>query len=179
MTYLNIIQFWFEEISPKDWWTKSETFDQMLLERFSGIHLQASRGELFEWRSEPLGRLAEIIILDQFSRNMYRNLPQSFSSDTVALILTQIAIENGADKNMTPDQKGFLYMPMMHSESLMIHNYSKPFFAQEGCESYAKSSARHIEIIERFGRYPHRNTILGRLSTPEEIEFLKQPGSSF
>jgi len=179
MSYLNIIEFWFEEISPKDWWNKSDTFDQMVLKRFSEIHLQANLGELFEWRSEPLGRLAEIIILNQFSRNIYRNLPQAFSSDTAALILTQAALEKGVDKNLNSDQKGFLYMPMMHSESLKIHKYSTAFFNQEGCESYASSSKRHMEIIERFGRYPHRNIILGRESTPDEIEFLKQPGSSF
>ncbi|BDW10729.1 membrane protein [Polynucleobacter sp. SHI8] len=174
-----IIKFWFVEISPKQWWEKSIEFDQMVLHRFAEIHRKANQCELFEWRKEPLGRLAEIIILDQFSRNMYRDTPSSFASDPLALALTQMALEQHAEEGLSPDQKGLLFMPMMHSESLLIHQYSQAYFAQAGCESYANSQQRHQNIIERFGRYPHRNKILGRESTPTELEFLKQPGSSF
>lgn len=174
-----IIEFWFVEILPKQWWEKSSEFDQMVLQRFGKIHREASQCELFNWRKEPLGCLAEIIVLDQFSRNMYRDTPASFASDPLALALTQIALEQHADEGLSPDQKGFLYMPMMHSESLKIHQYSMAYFAQAGCESYANSQQRHQAIIERFGRYPHRNAILGRKSTPEELEFLEQPGASF
>jgi len=179
ISFESVIDFWFVEISPKQWWEKSPEFDQMITQRFGEIHRQANQCELFTWRKEPLGRLAEIIILDQFSRNMYRDTPASFASDPLALALTQEAIEQHVDQELNADQKGFLYMPMMHSESLKIHQYSKAYFAQPGCESYANSQQRHQDVIERFGRYPHRNSILGRVSTPEELEFLKLPGSSF
>ena len=179
ISFESVIDFWFVEISPKQWWIKSPEFDQMITQRFGEIHRQANQYEFFTWRKEPLGRLAEIIILDQFSRNMYRDTLASFASDPLALALTQVAIEQHADQELTADQKGFLYMPMMHSESLKIHQYSKPYFAQQGCESYAHSQLRHQDVIERFGRYPHRNTILGRVSSPEELEFLKLPGSTF
>ncbi|MEN9914015.1 MAG: hypothetical protein RL528_757 [Bacteroidota bacterium] len=174
-----IINFWFVEITPKDWWIKSIDLDHMIIDRFQALHKAAFAGELFSWRKEPLGRLAEIIVLDQFSRNMFRDKPESFICDPMANTLSMGAIEANVDIGMTPDQKGFLYMPMMHSESLLIHEYAQAFFSQEGCESYAKSANRHKEIIQRFGRYPHRNRILGRESSSEEIEFLKQPGSSF
>jgi uncharacterized protein (DUF924 family) len=178
-SFESIIDFWFVEISPKQWWEKSLEFDQMIIRRFGEVHRQANQCELHTWRSQPLGRLAEIIVLDQFSRNMFRNTPASFVSDPLALALTQTAIEQNADQTMTTDQKGFLYMPMMHSESLKIHQFSTVYFSQPGCESYFNSQQKHQAIIERFGRYPHRNEILGRASTPEELEFLRQPGSSF
>jgi uncharacterized protein (DUF924 family) len=174
-----IIDFWFVEINPKDWWIKSINFDQMILERFQELHKTAFAGELFAWRKEPLGRLAEIIVLDQFSRNMFRDKPESFICDPMALTLSLEAIDAEEDKGLSSDEKGFLYMPMMHSESLLIHEHAQRFFSQEGCESYANSAKRHMEIIQRFGRYPHRNRILGRESSSEEIEFLQQPGSSF
>jgi len=179
MHFESIIDFWFVEISPKQWWKKSLEFDQLIFQRFSEIHRQANLCELHTWRSQPLGRLAEIIVLDQFSRNIYRNTPASFASDSLALALTQTAIEQNADQTMTTDQKGFLYMPMMHSESLKIHQSSIAYFSQPGCESYFNSQQKHQAIIERFGRYPHRNVILGRASTPEEIDFLEESGSSF
>jgi uncharacterized protein (DUF924 family) len=177
--YQIILDFWFKEIEPKQWWVKSAAFDQLIVQRFAGIHRQAQQGELFLWRTEPLGRLAEIIILDQFSRNMFRDTPYAFASDPMALTLTQEAIQVKADTYLTPDEKGFLYMPMMHSESLLIHTYAQPFFAQDGCESYARSAKQHLEVIQRFGRYPHRNVILGRVCSVAEMEFLAQPGSTF
>ena len=179
MYFEKIIDFWFVEISPKQWWEKSLEFDQMIIRRFGEVHRQANQCELHTWRSQPLGRLAEIIVLDQFSRNMFRNTPAAFASDPLALALTQAAIELQADQSLTTDQKGFLYMPMMHSESLKIHQDSTVYFSQPGCESYFHSQQKHQAIIERFGRYPHRNEILGRASTSEELEFLRQPGSSF
>jgi hypothetical protein len=175
----DILRFWFVEISPKQWWEKSDAFDQMILQRFQNTHTQAYQGELFDWRENPLGRLAEIIVLDQFSRNMYRHLPSSFASDPMALVLTQDAIFQGKNTGLMPDEKGFLYMPMMHSESKVIHQFAQPYFQSVGLDSYARSLARHSEVINRFNRYPHRNAILGRTSTLEELEFLNQPGSSF
>lgn len=177
--YRQIIKFWFEEIEPAQWWIKDDVFDELLLERFSSVHRQASCCELFEWRKEPVGRLAEIIILDQFSRNMFRDTPQAFASDAMSLTLSQEAIACGADLVLTAVQRAFLYMPFMHSESLAIHDIAVELYRKNGIRNNLDFELRHKKIIERFGRYPHRNKILGRPSSPEEIEFLKQPGSGF
>jgi len=174
-----VINFWFEEIQPGQWWKKDEAFDALLVERFSDVHTRASRCELFEWRKQPLGRLAEIIVLDQFSRNMFRDTPRAFSTDAMSLTLSQEAIACGADQELTPVQRGFMYMPFMHSESLQIHEIAVGLFRKNGNQNNLDFEISHKKIIERFGRYPHRNQILGRQSTAEEIEFLAQPGSGF
>lgn len=175
----HIIKFWFEEIQPAHWWKKDIEFDSLLIERYTELHAQASASELYEWRRDPEGRLAEIIILDQFSRNMYRDTPMAFSQDAMALALAQEAVACGADQALSPQQRNFLYMPYMHSESLKIHEAAVALFEKSGAQSSLEFEIKHKRIIERFGRYPHRNGILGRSSTAEEIEFLKQPGSSF
>lgn len=174
-----IITFWFETITPKSWWIKDEAFDLLLSKKFGDIHQQAAQGELFHWRKTALGRLAEIIILDQFSRNIYRELPNSFAYDTMALILAQEAINVGAHKELKGKEIAFLYMPFMHSESLAIHQIAEQLFSEPGLEGNTDFEKRHKTIIEQFGRYPHRNKILNRDSTEEEIAFLKEPGSSF
>ena len=177
--FQQIISFWFEEIEPAQRWKKTDAFDALLIDRFSEVYEQASRCELFAWRKEPLGRLAEIIILDQFSRNMFRDTSQAFATDAMSLILSQEAVACGADQPLTAVQRSFLYMPFMHSESLAIHEVAVELFRINGIESNLNFEFSHKKIIERFGRYPHRNRILGRPSTNEEIEFLKQPGSGF
>jgi uncharacterized protein (DUF924 family) len=174
-----IIQFWFEDIERKQWWKKNDSFDQLLVEQYKDIHAQANRCELYQWRESPEGRLAEIIVLDQFSRNMYRDTENAFSSDPLALILAQEAIAVGADDLLNEVQRSFLYMPFMHSESLIIHEAGLKLFQAGTSESSINFEVRHKKIIETFGRYPHRNKILGRTSTKEELEFLEQPGSSF
>lgn len=179
VSYESIIQFWFEEITPKNWWIKDEVFDRLLADRYQNILDAASKGELYTWRDQPLGRLAEIIVLDQFSRNIYRNDPRSFSSDSMALALSQEAIHQKAPEGLSTDQKMFLFMPFMHSESLLIHEQAVELFAEPGLESNLDFEHKHKVIIERFGRYPHRNDILGRPSTKEERDFLQEPGSSF
>ena len=180
MNYSDIIRFWFEELEPKQWFVKDLKFDQLITDRFSDIHTKASRCELYSWRDSPEGRLAEIIILDQFSRNMYRDSPQAFAADPLALGLAQEAIAAGADQALdSPVKRSFLYMPFMHSESLAIHDLSRELFTKNGNELNLEYEEKHRAIIERFGRYPHRNKILGRESTPEELAFLKEPGSSF
>ncbi|MCJ8277790.1 MAG: DUF924 domain-containing protein [Bdellovibrionales bacterium] len=173
----DIIQFWFEEIESKQHWVKDPAFDQMIKERFFDIHEQARQSALYQWRETALGRLAEIIILDQFSRNMYRDTPQAFSQDPLALALSQEAVRIGADKELTKSQAFFLYIPYMHSESVTVHEEALKLFSQEGFSN--EFEIKHKVIIDRFGRYPHRNKILGRTSTEEEIEFLKEPSSSF
>jgi uncharacterized protein (DUF924 family) len=178
-TYREILDFWFNEIEAALWWKKDEDFDALLRKRFSEVHARAVRCELFDWRREAGGRLAEIIVLDQFSRNMFRDSSMAFASDAMSLTLSQEAIACGADQALTPLQRSFLYMPFMHSESLQIHEVAVELFRKNGIQANLDSEFSHKKIIEQFGRYPHRNRILGRQSTVEEIEFLTKPGSSF
>jgi len=177
--YTEILEFWFEEIDPSQWWVKDENFDERLRQSFLGIHKKAATCELYEWRKTSLGALAEIIVLDQFSRNMFRDKPESFAYDSLALALSQSAIACGFDAELPPEKRSFLYMPFMHSESLVIHSVAETLFTTLGNPSTIKFENKHRAIIEQFGRYPHRNKILGRMSTPEEEAFLCQPGSSF
>ena len=179
MRYEDILRFWFEEIKPEQWFRKDGDFDALITKRFSAIHAQAIRCELYSWRGQPRGRLAEIIVLDQFSRNMFRNTPQAFSADSMALALAQEAVAAEADHQLDSEEKRFLYMPYMHSESARIHEAAVELFSQEGLENSLEWELKHQVIIEQFGRYPQRNAILGRDSTPQEVAFLQQPGSSF
>ena len=174
-----VIKFWFEEISQTQWWKKDVHFDQLIANRFSEVHGQASRCELNSWRDTTEGRLAEIIVLDQFSRNIYRDSPLSFATDSLALALSQEAIRAGADKEIAEGMRSFFYMPFMHSESAAIHKEAVSLYEAYGNEGNLNFELRHKAIIDRFGRYPHRNEILGRDSTAEEVEFLSQQGSSF
>lgn len=177
----SVLNFWFEEIDSKQWWAKDSAFDQMIKDQFLSSYQQAIRGELYQWRQSAEGRLAEIIILDQFSRNMFRAQKEAFAHDYLAVALTQAAIDVGADLTLLdePAKLAFLYMPLMHSESAIIHEQAVNMFSQAGLESNLEFEYKHKKIIDRFGRYPHRNQVLGRQSTAEEIEFLTQPGSSF
>ncbi len=177
--YEAILGFWFEETEPSQWWKKDEDFDRSLIQRFSDIHARAVRCELFDWRVSPRGRLAEIIVLDQFSRNMFRDSPLAFANDALALALAQESVSARADEALSPVQRSFLYMPYMHSESLKIHEIAVDLFRRNGIKGNLDFELKHKNIIERFGRYPHRNSILGRASTEDETEFLKQPGSGF
>lgn len=177
--FKDILKFWFEELEPKQWWIKDPALDELMVVRFAKIHARATRCELFEWRQEARGRLAEIIVLDQFSRNMFRGSALSFAYDALALALAQEAIAFGAAKLLSQTERNFLYMPYMHSESLVIHGLAAELFRANGIESSYDYEIKHKSIIERFGRYPHRNSILNRKSTAAEIEFLQEPGSSF
>jgi len=179
MSARDVIQFWFEEIEPRQRFKKDPEFDALIRERFGETHEQATQGLLYTWREHPLDCLAEIIVLDQFSRNMFRDTPQAFAYDTLALVLAQEAVRRKFDKELEDRQKGFLYMPFMHSESKEIHEIAVFLFDQPGLEDNFNFEIKHKSIIDRFGRYPHRNEILGRESTAEELEFLSQPGSGF
>jgi uncharacterized protein (DUF924 family) len=175
-----VLKFWFEELKPPQRFQKDAELDRLMRERFEKIHTQACQGELFTWRETVLGRLAEVIVLDQFSRNIFRDSAKAFTQDSLALVLAQEAIRTGrhlTDLNL--EQRSFLYMPFMHSESLPIHHIAVDLFSEKGMEYSLDFEFRHKAIIEMFGRYPHRNSVLGRASTTEEIEFLKKPGSSF
>jgi uncharacterized protein (DUF924 family) len=177
--YQEIINFWFEETKSTQWWKKDKSFDQIIIDRFSDIHTLAARCELFDWREKPHGRLAEILILDQFSRNMFRDTARAFAYDSLALALAQEAVAAGADLMLTQIERSFIYMPYMHSESLKVHDIARELFEENELQSNIDFELKHRKVIEQFGRYPHRNAVLGRESTPEEVEFLKQPGSGF
>jgi uncharacterized protein (DUF924 family) len=174
-----VIKFWFEELSAKDWYKKDLELDLKIKERFESIYKQAINGELFSWRETIEGRLAEIIVLDQFSRNMFRDQAEAFKYDSLALILAQEASKVDSAITLESKKKAFLYMPLMHSESIIVHDQAVRLFSEKGLEGNLEFEHKHRVIIERFGRYPHRNKILGRNSTPEEVEFLAGPGSSF
>jgi uncharacterized protein (DUF924 family) len=175
----DIIHFWFEEIEPTFWFQKDLNVDDMIRQKFAVLLSHAKQGELYHWRTSPRGRLAEIIILDQFSRNIHRDTPAAFASDPMALALAQEAVAAGADSELKPQQVPFLYMPYMHSESRAIHEIAMVLFSREAAAANLEFERRHKAIIDRFGRYPHRNQILGRQSTTEELAFLQQPGSGF
>ena len=175
----SVNQFWFQDTSPDQWWKVDAGFDRQIKERFAGLHDQATRAELFQWRADPGGRLAEIIVLDQFSRNIYRGHSRAYANDTLALALAQEAVATGADLKLTPEERVFMYLPYMHSESRVIHQVAEQLFRERTSPFNYDFELRHKAIIDRFGRYPHRNDVLGRQSTAEELEFLKQPGSSF
>lgn len=179
MDYQSVITFWFEEIEPKSWWIKDENFDQLICERFHKVHQAANACELYSWRQHALGRLAEIIVLDQFSRNIYRDRPAAFASDSLALALSQEAVSHGCLQALNQTQQAFLIMPYMHSESQLIHTQAVELFQQVGNPDNLEFEYRHKAIIDRFARYPHRNAVLGRQSSAEEIAFLAEPGSSF
>ena len=175
----DILDFWFHQSTKEQRWQKNTDYDNIIRHRFEYIYTQAANGELYTWRSTPQGRLAEIIVLDQFPRNMFRNLPRAFATDSMALVLAQAAVALAVDKKLVPEEQAYLYMPYMHSESKTIHRVALTLFSGKGLEENLTYETKHKTIIDRFGRYPHRNEILGRTSTVEELEFLKSPDAYF
>ena len=174
-----VLFFWFEQNGPEQWWTRDEKFDEVIRSRFGALHDRAAQGELYAWRDTTEGRLAEIVVLDQFSRNLYRDDPRAFAADGMALALAQEAVRIGADQAVPPARRPFFYMPYQHSESVRIHEIAVRLFESLDDPESLDFERRHKAIIDRFGRYPHRNRVLGRASTEEEIAFLREPGSSF
>jgi uncharacterized protein (DUF924 family) len=177
--YQDIIRFWFKEISSDMWWASDPAFDELIRSRFGATLRGAAQGELCEWRDAPHGRLAEVIVLDQFSRNVWRNTPLAFAQDPMALALAQEAVRQGVHATLTATEATFLLMPYMHSESRAIHVQADALFKAFAPPYNHDFELKHKAIVDRFGRYPHRNAILGRASTEEELLFLRQPGSSF
>ena len=175
----NILHFWFTELTPKHHFAKDPALDETIRTRFGATLAAAARCELFAWRTTPEGRLAEVLVLDQFSHNVYRDTPQAFAQDALALALAQELVASGHDRSLPLAQRSFAYMPYMHSESALVHTQAVALFSQPGMEDTLRFELRHKDIIDRFGRYPHRNTLLGRTSTAEELAFLSEPGSGF
>lgn len=178
MTTDDVLHFWFKETSPEQWWRRDPVFDQAVRTRFGELHAAAGRAELWAWRETAPGRLAEIIVLDQFSRNVHREDARAFACDPLALALAQEAVRIGADLEIAPERRAFVYMPYMHSESPLIHSVAVDLFRERAPDNL-DYELRHKAIIDRFGRYPHRNAALGRTPTAGETAFLAQPGSSF
>lgn len=191
MTVESVLDFWFGPVGSdgepdqehrERWWRKSDEFDREIRERFGDSIERGARGELDEWSATTRGRLALIILLDQFSRNVFRDTPRSFAQDERALALALTGIEEGVDRELPARFRAFFYMPLMHSEDRRVQRRSVEVFAalrDGGGPDHVGFAEAHRDIVERFGRFPHRNAILGRPSTPEEAEFLTQPGSSF
>lgn len=174
-----VLDFWFDELGADGWFAKSDATDASIRDRFEATHFAACACELSGWRTNAAGRLAEIIVLDQFSRNLFRDNARAFAADALALALAQEAISAGFDQELPLQQRAFLYMPFMHSESPMIHERAEFLFSTPGLEFNLDFERKHKAIIDRFGRYPHRNSVLERVSSEAEIAFLREPGSSF
>ncbi|WP_230660334.1 DUF924 family protein [Psychrobacter sp. I-STPA10] len=175
----SVLTFWFDTLNPADWFKKSNELDQQINNKFANTLQQAGRGELVHWRENVQGRLAEIIVLDQFSRNIHRDSAEAFKHDGMALILSQELVAHPDFATLSQDERNFALLPMMHSESKQIHLLARPLFEQFASRPTINFEQKHFDIIERFGRYPHRNAILNRTSTNEEIEFLQGPNSGF
>lgn len=188
--FTDVLEFWFGApdspalgCSRREWFEKNPAFDAEISARFLGTHEAAAAGRLATWERTPLAALALIVVLDQFSRNMFRGAARAFAADKVALDAARRAVDNGFDGLLRPVERLFLYLPFEHSEDAAAQRRSLRLFATLADESgtvdnhdYAR---RHYDIVARFGRFPHRNAVLGRESTAQELEFLKQPGSAF
>lgn len=168
----SVLTFWFSDAGPKRWFKQSEDFDALCRERFLPTLLAAARGECWAWRSTPAGRCAELIVLDQLSRNLFRGDARAFAQDAMALALAQEAVAAGIDQAMDTDQRYFSYMPYMHSESALVHDEALRLFTALGNEDALRYERRHREVILEFGRYPGRNAALGRENTAAEAAYL-------
>ena len=194
----DIIDFWFGPLDEHGqaggeraarWWKKDLAFDDRIRARFEPVHRAIGARELDDWLTDPRGRVAQIVVLDQFSRNMYRGTPAMFASDPRAFQLVQEGLDRGDDRALPHDPRAFSYMPLVHAEDLAAQDRAVALFTElrdstppdrrERAVAMVKYAGMHRDIVRRFGRFPHRNAILQRPSTPEEIAFLEQPGSGF
>lgn len=175
----DVLTFWFETLDRKGWFTKSTETDAVIRDRFLGTYERVVATNDAALLSDARTALAAIVVLDQFSRNMFRGKPQSFASDAKALQLAKSAVSAGFDVRMTVDERAFLYLPFEHSEAEDDQDRSVALMSALGDAEYARYAEAHRDVIRRFGRFPHRNAILGRVSTPEEEAYLAQPGSGF
>ena len=174
----HVLRFWFEELDPEDWFAKDSALDQLIRQRFLATYEALSEAVPASWLANRRGTLAAVIVLDQFPRNLFRDDPRSFATDATALEITKRALDQGLEREMDVNERQFLYMPFQHVEDAEEQARSVILFAELD-ESTLGFARRHQAVIDRFGRFPHRNAVLGRQSTPAEIEFLKEPGSSF
>jgi uncharacterized protein (DUF924 family) len=178
-TVEEIVSFWFKELKPEDWYWADTTRDAAIAKRFCGVYARLRAGVPPDWLDSPQGVLAAILVLDQFPRNMFRGKREAFATDAAALHLSKRAIEQGLDLQLPPAQRAFVYMPFQHSEAAADQARSITLFTALGAPLNLDFARRHRAVIDRFGRFPHRNAALGRSSTDEELAFLEEPGSSF
>ena len=174
-----VLNFWFEDCNPKDWFKKDKYFDYQIKKNFGNLIEDAVLGYLNDWQRSLNGSLALIILTDQFTRNVFRGTPRSFSGDRLALETCLHCLCTFDISQLESQRTHFLLIPLMHSESLNLQEMSLPLFRAHTSDKVYQYALKHKNIIARFGRFPHRNAILGRTSTASEIEFLKNPGSSF
>jgi uncharacterized protein (DUF924 family) len=175
-----VLRFWFTDTRPRQWFTKDPAFDALLRERFSDLSHQAIAGALTSWAEEPESALALVLLLDQFPRQIWRGTAQAFAGDAQALVLSQRAVAGGwLAAEPEPARRQFWLMPLMHSEDLAVQTASLPLFERYSDPRTAEFARRHCDVIARFGRFPHRNAALGRISSAEERAFLETPGSGF
>jgi uncharacterized protein (DUF924 family) len=185
-SHLEVLEFWFgapRGARRRQWFEKDPAFDAEIRRRFLGLYERLERGGGTDWLDNGEGCLAHIVVLDQFPRNMFRGTPRAFATDTLALRAARHALEHGYDRALTPVERLFAYLPFEHSEALEDQERAcelcRPLAAFAETDDAYRYAVAHRDVIARFGRFPHRNAILGRPSTPEEVEFLKQPGSGF
>jgi uncharacterized protein (DUF924 family) len=171
-TAADIVSFWFEAHGPADWFAADPAFDAEIAAQFAATHAAVARGEAWRWRATPAGRLAEIIVLDQFSRQLYRGRPEAFASDGMALVLAQEAVAGGHHHFIPQQRRMFMLMPYMHAESPEIQAESVRLFTALGVPDLMPFATGHADCIREFGRFPRRNAALGRTSTPAEIAYM-------
>jgi uncharacterized protein (DUF924 family) len=174
-----VLRFWFEECSPQQWFKKDDAFDALLRQRFLTLHGEIAATPTAALTADPRTALAAVLVLDQFSRNMFRGTPKAFASDDKALAIAEAAVARGFDAGLSTPERQFFYLPFEHCESAEAQARCVALFSALGDPELTKWAEAHKVIIDRFGRFPHRNAILGRASTPEELAFLLESGSSF
>lgn len=180
-TKQEVLSFWFEEVMPQQWFQKNESFDTEIRERFLVTYEMAKKGLCNDWVQEADGVLALCLVLDQFPRNMFRDVPKAFETDAQILLIVKETLHKGYDALLNPIKRKFMYMPFMHSENLQDQRKSVSLFeGMKGDDPLTYEYAlKHLEVIEKFGRFPHRNKILGRESTENEMQYLQLPGAGF
>jgi uncharacterized protein (DUF924 family) len=169
-----VLDFWFVQHGPEDWFMGGETFDDRCAENLTDIHAKAIKGELWDWRDSVEGRIAEIVLLDQLSRQLNRGKAEAFASDPMALALAQEMVRAGMDRGLSTNERLFIYLPFEHAESMAMQKESVRLFTDLGDEGYLDYAEKHLEVIEKFGRFPFRNEALGRQSTPDEIDYISE-----
>lgn len=179
VTPQTVLGFWFEELTKDDWFLGGEKLDTVIRDRFAATHLELARQVGPEWRETAEARLALVIVFDQFPRNIYRGTPLAFATDSLAVKEARAAIDAGCDREVADEQRVFFYMPFEHSENLADQNRAVQLIAALGNEVYTDYAERHRDVIAKYGRFPHRNAILGRTSTPAEEAYLAEPGAGF
>ncbi len=175
----DVLSFWFEDLTPEAWFKKSDETDKAIIERFAATHLALAKERPNLWIETPEAHLALILVLDQFPRNIYRDTPLAFATDLLALREARRAIDLGHDRAVADDRRVFFYLPFEHSENLADQNRSVALIERLGNDVYTDDAQRHRAVIAEFGRFPHRNAILGRSSAPSELNYLAKPGAGF